>query len=86
MELLEIFGSSIFINLVIWGIAIGVYKTKITTLEKNVADLKREHDDDSARMEKVLDTISISVARLDAKMDLLMSGKLNILSKGGGND
>lgn len=83
MELLEIFGSSIFINLVIWGIAIGVYKNKIATLEKGMADLKREHDNDTARMGKVLDTISISVARLDAKMDLLMTGKVNISSKGG---
>ena len=88
MEIIKMLGGTILVNLVIWGIGIGVYKNKVNTLEKNLADFKREHDNDINKvvanqnsMGKVLDTISISVARLDAKMDLLMTGKINIFKE-----
>lgn len=71
-------------NILIWGIAIGMFKTRVSTLEDKVNDIKRQYVSDIESIkkmqnstDKILMSINDQIVSLNVKMGLLMEGKIN---------
>ena len=76
---------TIGVNLVSWGVMLGVYKTKITNNEHEIKELKEETDrrlealsERQNKTDTILQSINNNLTELNTKMDLLVKGKLAI--------
>ena len=66
-------------NILIWGIAIGMFKARVSTLEDKVNDIKRQYVSDIESIkkmqnstDKILMSINDQIVSLNVKMGLLM--------------
>lgn len=71
-------------NILIWGIAIGMFKARVSTLEEKVNEIRKQYLSDIEAIkkmqtsnDKLLMSINDRIVELNVKMGLLMEGKIN---------